>query len=49
MNWTYNEKVILKNNYGKVSMAELKKLLPGRSTESIYAQVAYLRKKRWVF
>lgn len=47
MQWTYTERVILKENYGKISMAELQKLLPNKSIDSIYAQVKRLRKRGW--
>lgn len=47
MRWSYKENVILQKNYGKCSSEELLKLLPGKSLNSIYAQVHRLRKKGW--
>ena len=45
--WSYNQRVILKRNYGKVSMNQLLEMLPGKSVSSVYAQVYYLRKRGW--
>lgn len=47
--WTYEERVILKNNYLVISLDELLKMLPGRTETSIYSQVYYLRKRGWRF
>jgi len=42
------EKELLKKHYKQVSMDELLTLLPGRTENSIYKQVSYLRKKGWI-
>ena len=46
--WTMKEKELLKKHYKQVSMEELLTLLPGRTENSIYKQVNYLRKKGWI-
>ena len=46
--WTMKEKELLKKHYKQVSMDELLTLLPGRTENSIYKQVSYLRKKGWI-
>ena len=46
--WTMKEKELLKKHYKQVSMEELLTLLPGRTENSIYKQVSYLRKKGWI-
>lgn len=47
--WTDNEKRILKKYYKVIPMSELIYKLPGRSRNSIYKQVQYLRKRGWTF
>jgi hypothetical protein len=47
--WTTEEKHTLKKYYGILPIADLLKLLPGRSISSIYAKVNYLRKRGWTF
>lgn len=45
--WTADERRILQFNYEKIEKAELMKLLPGRSWDSIRSQAAFLRKRQW--
>ena len=47
--WTVQEKQTLKNNYGVLSLKDLVNLLPGRTENSIYKQVSYLRQRGWTF
>lgn len=47
--WTTEERHILKKYYGLESMDALLLRLPGRSEQSIYSQVFYLRKRGWTF
>jgi len=47
--WTTTEREILKANYSDIPMKELLELLPGRTVDSIYKQVSYLRKRGWTF
>lgn len=47
--WTQEERYILKRQYGLIPFEELLKLLPGRTEQSVYAQVYYLRKRGWTF
>lgn len=47
--WTHEERQLLKDNYGHESMSRLIELLPGRTENSIYKQVQYLRKRGWTF
>ena len=45
--WTADERRILQFNYEKIEKAELMKLLPGRSWDSIRSQATFLRKRQW--
>lgn len=47
--WTHQERQILKDSYGVIKMEELLEKLPGRTENSIYKQVQYLRKRGWKF
>lgn len=47
--WTLKEKQILKWYYGVLSIDDLCDLLPGRTQNSIYKQVSYLRQRGWAF
>lgn len=46
--WTYKEKMILKDNYNKMTLDELSTRLL-RTPSSITSQVNYLRKRGWTF
>jgi len=43
------EKQTLKRYYGVLSIEDLLELLPGRTQNSIYKQVSYLRQRGWTF
>jgi hypothetical protein len=45
--WTLDERRILQYNYEKIEKAELMKLLPERSWDSIRSQATFLRKRQW--
>jgi len=48
--WSIRERVMLREYYSSMPVAELQeKLLPNRSENSIRKQVAYLRKRGWSF
>ena len=47
--WTVIEKQTLKRYYGVLSIEDLLELLPGRTQNSIYKQVSYLRQRGWTF
>jgi len=47
--WTQDERQLLRDNYGRVTMKTMLDLLPGRSENSIRKQVHYLRKRGWSF
>jgi hypothetical protein len=47
--WTVEEKQTLKDHYGVLSLKDLVGLLPGRTENSIYKQVSYLRQRGWTF
>jgi DNA-binding MarR family transcriptional regulator len=46
--WTYKEKMVLKDNYNKMTIDELSTRLL-RTPSSITSQVNYLRKRGWTF
>jgi DNA-binding MarR family transcriptional regulator len=46
--WTYKEKMVLKDNYNKMTLEELSTRLL-RTPSSITSQVNYLRKRGWTF
>ena len=46
--WTYKEKMVLKDNYNKMTLDELSARLL-RTPSSITSQVNYLRKRGWTF
>lgn len=45
--WTADERRILQENYGKLSMEEVQVLIPERSANSIRSQVHWLRQRGW--
>jgi len=47
--WTAEEKQTLKETYGVLPLRDLIALLPGRTENSIYKQVSYLRQRGWTF
>ena len=47
--WRREERDILKQYYGVISIEELQEMLPNRSEGSIRGQVAYLKKCGWSF
>jgi len=47
--WTVKEKQTLKKYYGVLPLKDLVELLPGRTENSIYKQVSYLRQRGWTF
>ena len=49
MEWTDNEKRILRNNYYLLTAAELAKLLPNRTRSAIVSKVLYLKRRGHVF
>ena len=46
--WTYKEKMVLKDNYNRMTIDELSARLL-RTPSSITSQVNYLRKRGWTF
>ncbi len=46
--WTYKEKMVLKDNYNKMTIDDLSTRLL-RTPSSITSQVNYLRKRGWTF
>ena len=46
--WTYEDRVWLKNNYGKCTVLECATHL-NRTTDAVTTQVRYLRKRGWSF
>jgi len=46
--WTSPQQDLLKQNYGKISVAELCVLLD-KTDSAIYSKVHYLRKRGWTF
>lgn len=47
--WSREERYTLKKFYGLISIDELLLKLPGRTEQSVYSQVYYLRKRGWTF
>jgi hypothetical protein len=47
--WTLKEKQILKRYYGVLPIDYVRSMLPGRTENSIYKQVSYLRQRGWAF
>ena len=47
--WTVKEKQTLKLYYGVLSIGDVCDMLPGRTENSIYKQVSYLRQRGWTF
>jgi len=47
--WTVKEKQTLKLYYGVLSIDDVCDMLPGRTENSIYKQVSYLRQRGWTF
>jgi len=45
--WQQKEVEILRKYYNQIPMEELLEKLPGRTENSIYKKVQYLRKKGW--
>ena len=43
------EKQTLKKYYGVLPLKDLLPMLPGRTENSIYKQVSYLRQRGWTF
>ena len=46
--WKSREVEVLRKHYNEVSMQELLEMLPGRTENSIYKKVQYLRKKGFI-
>jgi len=46
--WTHEQRVWLKTNYGKLSVIDCAEEL-GRSPDAVRSQVKYLRKRGWSF
>jgi len=46
-NWNRKERKILRENYNRIPIDQLMKLLPNRTKSSIVSQVSYLRSKGW--
>lgn len=45
--WSHEEREILKNFYGEITMNELLEKLPGRTAGSVRGQVSFLRARGW--
>lgn len=46
--WKSKEVEVLRKHYNEVSMEQLLEMLPGRTENSIYKKVQYLRKKGFI-
>lgn len=46
--WKSREVEVLRKHYNEVSMEQLLEMLPGRTENSIYKKVQYLRKKGFI-
>ncbi len=47
--WSHRERLLLKEVYGVSTEEQLLELFPNRTYNSMRKQVAYLRKRGWVF
>lgn len=45
--WTHSERILLQENYGKLSKTEILEILPDRSWDSIRSQASWLNKRGW--
>jgi len=46
--WKSKEVEVLRKHYNEVSMEQLLEMLPGRTENSIYKKVQYLRRKGFI-